>query len=74
MIVCSFEHVQRRWALNESVARGYTTGTPKGAEAAAIKACSLLHHYPPADFEPALTDLCRWIWPGGINRDSTRLA
>ena len=48
-------------------------GTPKGAEEAAAKACSLMHHYPPADFEPALTDLAKFLWPEGHEEGHSRL-
>ena len=39
-------------------------GTPRLAVEAAAKACSLMSHYPPADFEPAITDLAHFLWPG----------
>lgn len=48
-------------------------GTPKAAEEAAAKACSLMHHYPPADFEPALTDLAKFLWPDGHEEGHSRL-
>jgi hypothetical protein len=49
-------------------------GTPKAAEEAAAKACSLMHHYPPADFEPAITDLAKFLWPdGGHEEGHSRL-
>lgn len=37
-------------------------GTPTAALEAAKGAISLIDHYPPADFEPALTDLAKFIW------------
>lgn len=39
-------------------------GTPKKALEAARAAIDTIHHYPPADFEPAISDLARWLWPG----------
>jgi hypothetical protein len=36
--------------------------------------CSLMHHYPPADFEPAITDLAKFLWPdGGHEEGHSRL-
>lgn len=40
-------------------------GTPAGALAAARKAVDDISHYPPADFEPAISDLAEFLWPGG---------
>lgn len=48
-------------------------GTPKAAEEAAAKACSLMHHYPPADFEPALTNLAKFLWPDSHEEGHSRL-
>eukprot|EP00931_Biecheleriopsis_adriatica_P076944 TRINITY_DN50600_c0_g1_i1.p1 TRINITY_DN50600_c0_g1~~TRINITY_DN50600_c0_g1_i1.p1 ORF type:complete len:398 (+),score=77.19 TRINITY_DN50600_c0_g1_i1:35-1228(+) len=39
-------------------------GTPKKALEAARAAVDTIHHYPPADFEPAISDLARWLWEG----------
>jgi histidinol-phosphate/aromatic aminotransferase/cobyric acid decarboxylase-like protein len=39
-------------------------GTPKKALEAARAACDTICHYPPADFEPAITDLAKWMWEG----------
>jgi histidinol-phosphate/aromatic aminotransferase/cobyric acid decarboxylase-like protein len=38
-------------------------GTPAGAMAAAVAACAKINHYPPSDFEPALTHLSDFLWP-----------
>ncbi|CAM9696335.1 unnamed protein product, partial [Choristocarpus tenellus] len=38
-------------------------GTPVTASQAAYKAVSKIHHYPPADFEPAASDLAMFLWP-----------
>mmetsp|Transcript_21839 Transcript_21839/g.31693 ORF Transcript_21839/g.31693 Transcript_21839/m.31693 type:complete len:389 (-) Transcript_21839:299-1465(-) len=38
-------------------------GTPAAALEAARKACDLIDHYPPSDFEPALTELAQFLWP-----------
>lgn len=38
-------------------------GTPEGAMQAAYKAVSQIKHYPPADGEPAASDLARFLWP-----------
>lgn len=48
-------------------------GTPKKAEEAAAKACSLMHHYPPADFEPAISDLAKFLWPTDTAKGKERL-
>ncbi len=48
-------------------------GVPKGAEKAAARGVSLMHHYPPADFEPAITDLAQFLWPDGHDRGRKRL-
>jgi hypothetical protein len=48
-------------------------GTPQAAEEAAAKSCSLMHHYPPADFEPAITDLADFLWPNGHEEGKARL-
>jgi len=40
-------------------------GTPAGALAAARAAVEEISHYPPADFEPALSHLAEFLWPGG---------
>lgn len=39
-------------------------GTPKPAMEKAKEAINHMHHYPAADFEPALTDLAEFLWPG----------
>ncbi|CAM9751600.1 unnamed protein product [Ectocarpus sp. 6 AP-2014] len=39
-------------------------GTPEAALQAAYKAVSGIKHYPPSDFEPAASDLARFLWPG----------
>mmetsp|Transcript_12632 Transcript_12632/g.16431 ORF Transcript_12632/g.16431 Transcript_12632/m.16431 type:complete len:392 (-) Transcript_12632:382-1557(-) len=39
-------------------------GTPKAALEAARKAVDLIDHYPPSDFEPALSHLAEFLWPG----------
>jgi len=39
-------------------------GMPKKAHAAAIKAIDTMTHYPPADQEPAMTDLSEFLFPG----------
>eukprot|EP00904_Undaria_pinnatifida_P008472 jgi/Undpi1/4755/HiC_scaffold_18.g08108.m1 len=39
-------------------------GTPEAAVQAAYKAVSGIKHYPPSDFEPAASDLARFLWPG----------
>jgi len=38
-------------------------GTPKPAMQAAKDAINHIHHYPAADFEPALTELAEFLWP-----------
>jgi len=38
-------------------------GTPKKALEAARLAVDTIHHYPPADFEPAISDLAKFLWP-----------
>lgn len=40
-------------------------GTPARALERAREAVSTIHHYPPADFEPAISDLAGWLWPEG---------
>jgi len=40
-------------------------GTPAKALERARAAIDTIHHYPPADFEPAISDLARWLWPDG---------
>lgn len=37
-------------------------GTPQKALERARAAVSTIHHYPPADFEPAISDLAAWLW------------
>lgn len=37
-------------------------GTPVNALKAAKAAMDHIHHYPPADFEPAIGDLAKWLW------------
>ena len=39
-------------------------GTPEKALQRARDAIDTIHHYPPADFEPAISDLAKWLWPG----------
>lgn len=39
-------------------------GTPAGALAAASAAIATVHHYPPADFQPAISHLAEFLWPG----------
>jgi len=39
-------------------------GTPKKALEVAQEAVKLIHHYPAADFEPALSALAAWLSPG----------
>jgi histidinol-phosphate/aromatic aminotransferase/cobyric acid decarboxylase-like protein len=38
-------------------------GTPAKALAAATAAMNTVHHYPPADFQPALSHLAEFLWP-----------
>ncbi|RAW35038.1 hypothetical protein PC110_g8651 [Phytophthora cactorum] len=38
-------------------------GTPKKALEAATQAMSTVHHYPPADFQPAISHLAEFLWP-----------
>lgn len=40
-------------------------GTPAKALARATASMSHVCHYPPADFEPAKTDLAKWLFPKG---------
>ena len=44
-------------------------GTPEKALQRARDAIDTIHHYPPADFEPAISDLAKWLWPGGEGGD-----
>jgi histidinol-phosphate/aromatic aminotransferase/cobyric acid decarboxylase-like protein len=37
-------------------------GTPRRALERARAAVDSIHHYPPADFEPAISDLAAWLW------------
>jgi len=37
-------------------------GTPQRALERARAAVDTIHHYPPADFEPAISDLATWLW------------
>lgn len=37
-------------------------GTPVKALEKARAAVDTIHHYPPADFEPAISDLAGWLW------------
>jgi histidinol-phosphate/aromatic aminotransferase/cobyric acid decarboxylase-like protein len=37
-------------------------GVPKRAMEAAIRACAKINHYPPSDFEPAISDLAKFLW------------
>lgn len=39
-------------------------GTPAGALQAAADAIHTVHHYPPADFQPAISHLAEFLWPG----------
>ncbi|CAM9677941.1 unnamed protein product, partial [Heterosigma akashiwo] len=39
-------------------------GTPRKALEAARKAVDTIDHYPPSDFEPAISDLAEFLWPG----------
>eukprot|EP00611_Tribonema_gayanum_P006573 TRINITY_DN15846_c0_g1_i1.p1 TRINITY_DN15846_c0_g1~~TRINITY_DN15846_c0_g1_i1.p1 ORF type:complete len:405 (-),score=121.84 TRINITY_DN15846_c0_g1_i1:77-1180(-) len=48
-------------------------GTPEKAMAAAVAACSKINHYPPSDFEPALTDLAEFLWPEGGAKECKEL-
>lgn len=48
-------------------------GTPVKALERARDAISTIHHYPPADFEPAITDLAKWLWPEGAADGRRRL-
>ncbi|TDH70229.1 hypothetical protein CCR75_002893 [Bremia lactucae] len=38
-------------------------GTPKKALEAATQAMKTIHHYPPADFQPASSHLAEFLWP-----------
>jgi histidinol-phosphate/aromatic aminotransferase/cobyric acid decarboxylase-like protein len=38
-------------------------GTPIGALKAAADAIHTIHHYPPADFQPAISHLAEFLWP-----------
>lgn len=38
-------------------------GTPESGLLAAREAVDSIHHYPPADFQPALHDLAEFVWP-----------
>ncbi|RLN47296.1 hypothetical protein BBJ28_00019817, partial [Nothophytophthora sp. Chile5] len=40
-------------------------GTPKLALEAATAAMATVHHYPPADFQPAISHLAAFLWPNG---------
>mmetsp|Transcript_96397 Transcript_96397/g.201395 ORF Transcript_96397/g.201395 Transcript_96397/m.201395 type:complete len:420 (-) Transcript_96397:568-1827(-) len=42
-------------------------GTPEKALEKAREAVSTIHHYPPADFEPAVSDLAAWLWREPLN-------
>lgn len=39
-------------------------GTPESALQAATAAMQTVHHYPPADFQPAISHLAEFLWPG----------
>lgn len=39
-------------------------GTPAGALEAAASSIHTIHHYPPADFQPAISHLAEFLWPG----------
>ena len=38
-------------------------GTPQKALQAAMDAIHTIHHYPPADFQPAISHLAEFLWP-----------
>lgn len=48
-------------------------GIPEKALSAATKAVATIHHYPPADFEPALSHLAEYLWPKAWKDYSTLL-
>lgn len=48
-------------------------GTPEKALQAARDAVESIHHYPPADFEPALSHLAEFLWPGSDWEEKKKL-
>lgn len=48
-------------------------GAPKKALQAAVDAVHTIEHYPAADFEPAITDLARFMFGDNYHRDKKRM-